>query len=301
MGFCSPRFRREVFVSRTEPPTHGVETGYGIASVFTPPEKRGKGYAKHMMRLLHWVIAKPDARPSKFPEAWGEPPAKVEGFMNASLSVLYSDVGTDFYASCGFLPGTHDGWNVAPRASTCWKVSVESGAQREWKWLGQYDLDAYWQKDSEEIAGEMKELDLKGKDAAFSFTPRHGVGVFHPLRVQQFIEEAGPMSTFYGVALKSLEGTLAYASWTFEFPSFKKLVITRLRVPLNLLEELISVIMGYCKERGMEEIEVWNLPKELVSRAASMGATTSDMKDHLPSLKWYSSTDESVEWVNNEK
>jgi hypothetical protein len=127
MVFLLFRFRREVFVSRSDPPTSGgLETGYGIASVFTPPDKSGKGYAKHMMRLLHWVLARPDARASQFPEAWGEAPASVEGFMNASVSVLYSDVGTDFYASCGFLPGTHDGWTVAPRAATSWKVSAGS-------------------------------------------------------------------------------------------------------------------------------------------------------------------------------
>ncbi|KAH6899517.1 hypothetical protein BKA70DRAFT_1313711 [Coprinopsis sp. MPI-PUGE-AT-0042] len=297
-------FRREVFVSRTDPPTPGgLETGYAIASVFTPPDKRGKGYAKHMMRLLHWIIARPDTRPSKFPEEWGEPPAQVEGFMNASVSVLYSDVGTDFYAGCGFLPGTRDGWIVAPRAATIWKVSAGSETHHDaWRWLSKEELDVFWEKDSEIIAREMKEHGLKGQDAAFSFTPRHGVAAFQPLRIQQFIEEEGPIPTFYGVTLKSQEETLAYASWTFQFPSFSKLIITRLRVPGHLFGELISAIMGYCKERGMEEIEVWNLQEDLVSQAASMGATTADMENHLPSVKWYSlSPSECVEWMNNEK
>ncbi|KAH6899564.1 hypothetical protein BKA70DRAFT_1115409 [Coprinopsis sp. MPI-PUGE-AT-0042] len=300
-------YRREIFVSRTHPSNiRGLETGYAIDSVFTPPDKRGKGYAKHMMRLLHWVIARPNARPSKFPEEWGQPPIKVKGFANASVSVLYSDVGADFYASCGFLPGSQDGWSVAPRAATIWKIGAGSQACRPSQRLGKEEvneeLNAFWERDSEIIACDLKKYELKGKDAAFSFTPRNGLGAFHPLRIEQFIDEKGPTPTYYGVALQSQDERLAYASWTFQFPCFTKLIITRLRVPAHLFRELISAIMGHCKQRRVEEIEVWNLSEEFVGQAASMGAVTADMENHLPSVKWYSSRPkERVEWVNNEK
>ncbi|KAH6915165.1 hypothetical protein BKA70DRAFT_568086 [Coprinopsis sp. MPI-PUGE-AT-0042] len=294
-------FRREVFVTRSDSST--VEVGYGIASVFTPPENRGKGYAKHMTRLLHWVLAKPDTRPSKFPVEWGEPPVQVEGFMNGSVSVLYSDVGTEFYLACGFLPGSHDGWRVAPRAATIWKVSGGSPSQviQQQQCLGIEELEGFWERDSAIIEQEMKDHRHQDSDAAFSFAPRSGLAAFHPLRLQNFIEDKGPKPTFYGVALQS-EEELAYASWTFEFSSFTKLIITRVRVPKAKFKELMSAIMDYCEQQEIEEIEAWNLSDELVQEAGSMGATTADLEDHLPSVKWYTSRpNERVKWVNNEK
>ncbi|KIO34682.1 hypothetical protein M407DRAFT_240508 [Tulasnella calospora MUT 4182] len=59
---CS--YRRHIIVKHDS----GVKetAGYGIASVFTRPDFRGKGYGSHMMRLLHWVLAPHELLP-RFP------------------------------------------------------------------------------------------------------------------------------------------------------------------------------------------------------------------------------------------
>lgn len=252
-----------------------------------------------MLRLLHWVLAPRDTRPAQFPtEEWGAPPKDVEGFANARVSVLYSDVGHAFYTACGLLPGTLDGWMPAPRAATIWRGLGDvpkAEPTREWRWLKNEEVDAFWEKDSLLIG---KEMEGKGGEA-FSFTPRRGVGAFHPLRIELFLKEQGRDFDCYGIASGS-NNDLAYASWTCVFPGWKRLLITRLRVPPGLFNELMSAIMGFCKSQGLEEIEVWNLPQELVEPAASLGGATADMNDHLPMVKWYSSSNE-VEWVNNEK
>ncbi|KAI1614869.1 hypothetical protein EDD37DRAFT_650118 [Exophiala viscosa] len=66
---------------------------HGIASVFTRSEYRGKGYAGRMMREL-----------GKRLESW----QKLQDLPNA-FSVLYSDIGPNFYARHGWkvFPSTH--------------------------------------------------------------------------------------------------------------------------------------------------------------------------------------------------
>src|ERR1700742_4024289 len=64
-------------------------TNYGIASIFTPPRNRGKGYAAHMMHLLHWALAPEAALASSlFPSEWGNPPPRPQSPSNTGFSVL---------------------------------------------------------------------------------------------------------------------------------------------------------------------------------------------------------------------
>ncbi|KAH8173417.1 N-acetyltransferase-like protein [Sarocladium implicatum] len=72
----------------------------GVASVFTPEEQRGKGYAGRMMGLLAQTLA---ARANE------EDPEAAEGPRPALFSVLFSDVGKEFYSKKGWkaFPSTH--------------------------------------------------------------------------------------------------------------------------------------------------------------------------------------------------
>ena len=94
--------------------------GYGIASVYTPPQNRGKGYARHMMSLLHWVLAPYSSLPP-FQEKWGSLPPSVASCGNASFSTLYSDIGPEFYRNCGPDEGS-DGWVVREPVERTWIV-----------------------------------------------------------------------------------------------------------------------------------------------------------------------------------
>ncbi|EAU93492.1 hypothetical protein CC1G_12156 [Coprinopsis cinerea okayama7 len=306
-------FRREVVITKGTGSNSSTETGvgYGIASVYTPPEKRKKGYRKHMMQLLHWVLLRPEALP-KFPQEWGAPPTRHEGLGDGSVSVLYSVVGTRFYQSCGLLQESDDGWVTAEnRASTVWKVdplakwAKDRPAQEaiKWEWLDRDCILAVWEKDSSAIREEMTQVQLRdGVQAGFSFIPGSGLGEFQHLHVHSFIEKQDPKPQFFGVAIGEEQGASshAYASWTFSYyPRAGKMIITRLHAPATLISELLAQIAEYSKALCMETLEVWNLPEELLPVAHEAGGVTTTLDRHIPCMKWYGP--ENVEWVNNQK
>lgn len=117
------RHRREALLS------DGTATAYGLAAVFTPPAHRRKGYARHMLQLLHYVLALPDTMPL-FPAEWGSPPA-TQGFGDARFSFLHSGIDCAFYANCtlGAGEGARVGWLPERRYTRLWRV--DGGASQD--------------------------------------------------------------------------------------------------------------------------------------------------------------------------
>ncbi|KAK7990809.1 hypothetical protein PG990_015089 [Apiospora arundinis] len=74
---------------------------HGIASVFCPPEYRGRGYGTRLMNELAKVL-----RCGRQPEHG----KKTIG------SILYSDIGKEYYARLGWLPNPQNGHFVIPPA-----------------------------------------------------------------------------------------------------------------------------------------------------------------------------------------
>ncbi|TRM65148.1 hypothetical protein BD626DRAFT_567085 [Schizophyllum amplum] len=261
-------------------------TCYGIASVFTPDRNRRKGYAKHMMHLLHWVLA--DEQFLKDFPGVGSPPPR------------------EFYKACGDTLTT-GGWVTQDAMSTIWEVEVTaskvSAPASGWEWLSEKEVGEVWKEDvpllEKEIMERAKEV---GKPVA-AFMPDHGVGAFQHMRLV-LSEPHGPLITkSWGV--KATEGSLAYATWSVDVhgltPTVRKtLLLTRLRVQSQeQFKELMGMVVGLAKEGGFQKVEFWNLPANLEAEAQTMGGVTSERTAHFPSIKCYASDD--VVWVFNEK
>ncbi|KAH8083343.1 hypothetical protein BXZ70DRAFT_1002512 [Cristinia sonorae] len=282
--------------------------GYGIASVYTPPSKRKHGYASRMMSLLHWVLAPHSALPP-FPPSWGTPPAPAPSTGNARFSVLYSDVGSDFYNACGPDETPRSGWVVRGAEHTIWKVEQDGQSAADdnmWKWLRKNETVALYNEDTRFIKGEAASRLKDG--VGFTFLPDKGVGLFNINRTMEFDGDSltpNLRCEHWGVVREGTEDTLAstFATWT---PDVRDnglgLVITRLRVDRAGLAPLVGRLREAAHTIGAQTVEVWNLVDTLKEEAARTGGVTEVRHEHLPAFKWYGKeSEEQVHWLYNEK
>ncbi|ORX37923.1 hypothetical protein BD324DRAFT_623842 [Kockovaella imperatae] len=181
-------WRRKSLIKRPGQTAPEEVVSYGIAYVYTPEKHQGHGYGRHLLQLLHYILAPLPTLPS-FPTTWGDQPS-LEGFNDAAFSFLFSGVGDKFYASCRRGEGDDSlvGWVPIPLTNRHWdlsKVAQEAQETHEadqtgWKWLTVEDLTAV-----EEEAIEDMKLEL-GKDTSdriqLAISPEQGCFRQHALR-----------------------------------------------------------------------------------------------------------------------
>jgi hypothetical protein len=291
--------------SPSEPNSVHEVTYYAVASVFTPPPKRGRGYAGHMMRLLHWVTASRVNLPG-FPKAWGAPPEEVADAGGGLFSVLWSDIGEVFYRLAG--PGDKGGgWEKRGAISTIWEVGTEEGDDEGWTWLTQEQLKGLWNRDAERIRNELTNMPMSNGSyevehpaALVACLPSDGVSAFQIPRAT-YIWEFSMAGGFWGVQSSSDPGT--YASWSVDMrPPPPTLIVTRLSASEETFPGLIAKIKQAAGRSGIGKVEVWNLGAGLRAVAEKTGGRTFTRPEGLPQIVWYGpGATENVEWVYNEK
>jgi GNAT superfamily N-acetyltransferase len=296
------RFKRTIAISR--PGAEGEEepiledgVGYGIASVFVAPEFRGKGYGKHMMRLLHWVLAREEyLETQRFPEEeWGAPPGRVGGAGEGWLSALWSDVGPTFYELCGMGVGSRDGWVVRDPFSTVWKLNevvVPEDDEGEVVWLDEAMAKEMWEKDAEKIKAELRQRVKEERQTLFSFLPNEGVAMFQWFRLHyHFSRYVRDPPQYLGVRI----GEEVFATWTCEFRpgSPRTLTITRLRADKAHVGRVLGCALRYARALGMEAVEAWNLA------AGGLGGERVRRTEHYPAVRAYG--EGGWRWAGNEK
>ncbi|TFY55282.1 hypothetical protein EVJ58_g8350 [Rhodofomes roseus] len=319
-------FRRIAISADPSDPAAGAKQviACAIASVFTPPEKRKKGYAQHMMRLLHWVVAPRSALPD-FPEAWGSPPEVPEelGLQKAQFSVLYSDVGKDFYQLCGPTAKPGGGWLASGAVETSWyadKAATGStpGATSPHIWLTEDDAKHVWSLDVPFMRADVVEAAMTSGHTTISLLPTKGVGAYVIQRTMSFAADGTPVlpldtwgvlllpSSVVGVdeVFADLETQPTYATWTLDSlnETSRALVTTRVRASKETLPALLKVLTQFALKENIQKVEMWGLPEGLQAVASESGWKTSERTDHVSACKWYGKENESeLKWMFNEK
>ncbi|RDX54605.1 hypothetical protein OH76DRAFT_1397964 [Lentinus brumalis] len=316
-----PKYSAE---SKVADPRIEAATAYGVASVYTPPKNRKKGYARHMMRLLHWVLAPRSALPSTFPSEWGTPPdiemLKSVGLANAQFSVLYSDVGRDFYRSCGTDPTSRNGWVVSGATETFWKLDASDviAAKKtdvRFARLSESDLAALYEHDARWIKEDLIRHGRPGR-TQFTFLPDKGVGMFVVRRIMDFTPDLQPVlpSKQWGAVILpngahiladalAQPSPLSFVTWTLDLKtSPRTLVVSRLRADESTLPALLDELLVVAREEQVEKVEFWYMRPELRALAESNGWKTEERVEHLSAVKWYGAEKEDdLEWVYNER
>jgi len=276
-------------------------TAYGIASVFCAPKDRKKGYASHMMRLIHHVLS-PGSLPPVPPE-WGSAPTSHPSCgKKAQFSVLYSDVG-DFYKHCGPSPNS-PGWCVHSPVSTIWTIESEGinyvdESNDKPELLTEEQCRRVWEIDAQYIRDTFSQLPSSPR-ARFTFLPNQGVAAFLIRRSAFFLAYSKQFPKYWGISIPHKESSV-YATWTLDTDPLQ-LVVTRLRATPESFPILVRGLAAAACDHGANTTEVWNLDVGLVGVAASLGGKTGPRKDHLPCMAWYGPEDPGqVEWLFNEK
>ncbi|KAI6153290.1 hypothetical protein BKA82DRAFT_1002464 [Pisolithus tinctorius] len=284
-------------------------TCYGIASVYTPLDKRRRGYASHMMRLLHWVLSGrgKDYNLPEFPVEWGQPPPEVDEAGKGLFSALYNDIGGQFYQKAG--PGLVDssGWEARDPISTVWEVPQEPFASQScsgFTWLKYEDLGRLWTKDVQLIKRSIADMPTSaGLTALVSFLPDEGVASFQINRPIVGTEKDVSMDVWGVEKDHTSTDRPTYAVWSVDTHlSVPTLIVICLRATEETFPDLIHMIQEAARRHGVWKMEIWNLPEPLMGLAAHFGGKTFERDEHLPFIKWYGKGDTAdIKWVFNEK
>ncbi|KAF3924003.1 hypothetical protein ABW21_db0203877 [Orbilia brochopaga] len=294
---------------------------WGIGSVYTSEKHRGKGYARTMMQLLGHQLK--DFRD----------PSDPDQKLRVGFSVLYSDIGKQFYKKVGWQP--HESSHISFPSHLPSSVSVSAVAGRV-KQIAKGDLKALCAVDCNHIRRYVAKTPFReGIKARCVQLPVVEVMDWHHAReeyIGPYVTNKTPSVKGAWVPLTNTaeypprEGSegldSAWVIWTHDF-ALKKLLFLRLHVPpvtstnqdsvSAALRALIVAAAVEAQAWSFDEIISWN-PDDLTMDAVKnvFGEESYDLvhreKDSIASLMWYDRESggeevepENIEWLFNEK
>ncbi|KAM0340226.1 hypothetical protein ACHAPU_010570 [Fusarium lateritium] len=273
-------------------------TAFGVASVFTFPECRGKKYASKMMSLLA-------------DELRGRQ-QKNEG--DADFSVLWSDVGPKFYNAVGWKP-FESTWLEFP------VVETEPTVEESVKSITLDDIPDLAARDEELLRKRISSPSPQARavvvpdtttlqwhihrgdfmcEHIFSRTPTVHGALYTPPDAPNSRIWAIWTGNFYGMLDKPEKNILRIVRLVIEDEDVSDELLTK------GIQAIASSAQKTAKEWSCSKVEVWN-PQNRVRKAAegiqSLGAKFFVRENsNLASLQWFGkASDEDVEWVANER
>ena len=321
--------RKRALVARPGPSGPVVQEGiaHGIASVFTNPEYRGKGYASRMMkelgpRLADWSEGRREPK-----EGGGNGGGDDDSAATRSLfSVLYSDIGKEFYAKNGWaaFESTHLCFKPAAPADAANAPSSSSSSKA--KPLGYHDLAMLCHLDEKLLRGAMQQrargLGSSGrKQACAALLPDLDQFLWHLMREDFMTKHIFHKTPTVRGASFGEPGRRIWAVWMRGYyGGLEKIEGNTFHILRFVVEDeeacsedyvtegfrsIIQLAQAEAAEWRSFDIQMWN-PSQLLSNAAAKSGLEYKFvdreKDSIASLMWYGAEPtETVDWVANEK
>lgn len=265
---------------------------HGIGSVFCNPEFRGRKYPSRMMseigkKVQNWQTEKYECK----------------------FSILFSDIGTKFYAGFGWKPFPSTHITIPPNAS-----AIGNGANP----LHARDLPELCAWDEASIHKQLS----ASKDGRIhvSIIPENDQMQWFHLR-EEFLcfRIFGPERELPEIkgAIAGPAGSRVWAVWTRSYygplvpESGNTLHILRLVVedetsPNNseYLKGILAIAQVEANKWVLNNVELWNptpVVKEMVQQTGLPHSEVIRDKESIASLMWYGEESEEIVWEGNEK
>ncbi|ORX37416.1 hypothetical protein BD324DRAFT_448824 [Kockovaella imperatae] len=269
-------YRIEALIKRKSKESIEDTFCYGITSVYTPVQHR-KGYGRHLLRVLHYILARP--RLPAFPLEWGDPPALApkqrELVPWASFSFVCSDIGSEYYSKCT-IGDSSEGFAVNPleQNELHWKIlppEDEEGSfcrhgpgddHREDDWLVLYDKDLPRIKS---ILREGQKRNLENRDtvdhSVFALDPEAGgvcdfvaqggeTGVREPWPILDKVEPRG---------VQRGDTVVMFARYDYQVPKDTLIISFVQKLTSDDLPSLLRVLDRLGTEVGLRNGWIWGL------------------------------------------
>jgi GNAT superfamily N-acetyltransferase len=316
----------------------GPETGgevvegiaHGVGSVFTPEEYRGKGYARKMMTLLGERLKDWDRAEGYAGKGDGEAANGTNGAgrTKSLFSVLYSDIGKEFYARTGWAPFTSTHIEF-PAQETPPSTSQDETTPTA-KPLTYKDLPALCASDEAQLrtrlaaqASSATSSDSYGtKKTCVALIPNHDTLLWHLGREDFYTNHFFHKTpTTKGAVYGSEPGKRIWGVWTHSYygkPSeasahnslnFLRFVVEDAECSQEELVRGVRAVMSVAREEAAnwacKRVELWNPEPRVRAAFDASGLVHTFVErdsESIASLFWFGKAPVSdIDWVLNEK
>ncbi|KAK1749520.1 lysine acetyltransferase [Echria macrotheca] len=274
--------------------TKGI--AYGIGSVFTDPQFRGRGYADRMLRELGQILSSGDA----------------------TCSVLYSDIGREFYAKRGWMafPSGHVAFPPLE------KMDGEGGNDKVRRLVGYHELAELCAVDEGLVRGQVIKRARETGKKCVALMPGLEQMLWHLMREDYMTREIfGRTPVTRGAVVGGTGDKRVWAVWTrgyyggLQSVEGNTLHILRFVVEdeegmdeeelVGAFRAIIKVAQAEAVEWRSQEVQMWNpspLLRRVIGRCGIEHSFVERDTESIASLMWYGEGRvEDVEWVANEK
>ncbi|KAK4188280.1 hypothetical protein QBC35DRAFT_496733 [Podospora australis] len=302
--------RKRAFYTENGKVKEGV--AHGIASVFTDPTYRGKGYASRMMRELgkrleRWQVLGKDDQ------------GREEGKERSVASVLYSDIGKSFYAKHGWRAYESGHVSFKPLGQTSQNGEKKTQGVKE---IGYHELAELCAVDERLLKKQLEGLAAQdGKRRYVALVPELDQLLWHMMREDFMTKHIFGKTPAVKGAVAGEVGKRVWALWMRGYYGGKETTegntLHILRVVMedeeNTLEKelaeglkaIVRIAQREAAEWRSEDVQMWNpgqkLKKVLELSGIEEYAFVERDKESIASLMWYGEGEEEVDWVANEK
>lgn len=277
---------------------------HGVGSVYCRPEFRGKGYAKRMLEELSTKL-----------DTWN---MEKQPRGRALFTILFSDIGKNFYAQFGWRAFQSSHFALPPIA-----VAVSNGSAGKTRDLYAEDVQRYMCNDTvlSKLREQLRVASLKSPGAKVAILPNYDHFVWHWAREEFFAENMFNHRSKPVIKGAGNDEARVYCAWNRNFgEKTEDNILYILRwvydEPTSAEEEqsLVEAMAGLLRraqveahEWNLHTVEFWN-PTPLLQKAVALLDPDAQIvhreKSSISSLRWSGAEQglgDHVEWFLNEK